>query len=281
MIRVSEIEGVLALSCSRNLPRAYRTGAFLVDGLLVDSGIPRTAAEMARLAAERGVKQVVNTHHHEDHIGGNAAVARRTGARILAHPLALERLRDWSGVRPFLPYRTFMFGRPEASHGEPLAQALETPRHRFEVHHVPGHTPDHVALFERARGWLFCGDAFVGGEDRASRPKVEIRQVIASLAKLRALEPRVLFAGSGSVYPNAKAALDRKLAYLEDLGGRVLGLHERGVGEEEIARRLLGRDGWFSLFTSGDYRGVHLVRSYLRARRPGVIDSAVTLPGCR
>jgi glyoxylase-like metal-dependent hydrolase (beta-lactamase superfamily II) len=124
-----------------------------------------------------------------------------------------------------------------------------------------------VALFERSRGWLFGGDAFVGGEDRAARPKPDIRQVIASLGRLRALEPRILFAGSGRVYQDAAATLGRKIAYLEDLGGRVLALHERGVVEEEIARRLLGRDGWFSLFTSGDYRAIHLVRSYLRSRQ--------------
>ena len=39
------------------------------------------------------ITQIVNTHEHGDHTGGNAAVVAATGAQVLAHWKAADRIR--------------------------------------------------------------------------------------------------------------------------------------------------------------------------------------------
>src|SRR4030043_1141517 len=62
--------------------------AYLVDGLLIDSGPAYTAEELTEFLKDKGVKTVVNTHYHEDHIAANALLKERYGVELVAHPLA-------------------------------------------------------------------------------------------------------------------------------------------------------------------------------------------------
>ncbi|SDI42922.1 MBL fold metallo-hydrolase [Natribacillus halophilus] len=38
---------------------------------------------------------------------------------------------------------------------------IETSYHRFYLIEAPGHTADHVCLFEPYQGWLFSGDLYI------------------------------------------------------------------------------------------------------------------------
>jgi hydroxyacylglutathione hydrolase len=47
-------------------------------------------------AKEEGwnITQILNTHEHHDHTGGNSAMVRKTGATILAHKNARDKIAD-------------------------------------------------------------------------------------------------------------------------------------------------------------------------------------------
>jgi glyoxylase-like metal-dependent hydrolase (beta-lactamase superfamily II) len=64
---------------------------------------------------------------------------------------------------------------------------------------TPGHSPDHICLFEAQQGWLFSGDAYIGGKDRALRAGYDIHGIIASLKRLSELPVTTIFSGSGTV----------------------------------------------------------------------------------
>ncbi len=49
----------------------YSMACYYLDGLLIDSGPFHVAGELAHAFADYPVVQLVNTHHHEDHIGNN------------------------------------------------------------------------------------------------------------------------------------------------------------------------------------------------------------------
>ena len=266
MIHVDHIGEITRLKMGRSvLGRGwYYTAAFLVDGLLVDTGCAHTVGDLLE-ALERhgGVSTIVNTHSHEDHIAGNAALKRKFGATVLAHPLALPVLADPSLLDPVQLYRRIFWGLPEASRGQALGPWVETGRHRFQVIHTPGHSEDHVCLFEPQQGWLMTGDAFVGGQDRGLRPHIDIWQILASLELLASLEPGVMFAGSGSVYPRATEALRQKIAYLRRMGEQVRELHGQGWSSSRIRRAVLERESIMAYLTLGDFTGAHLVRSFL------------------
>ncbi|MBM3358451.1 MAG: hydroxyacylglutathione hydrolase [Betaproteobacteria bacterium] len=116
-------------------------------------------AERLELAA------ILNTHHHADHVGGNAALLARY--RVPVYGPHDERIREVThplrdGERMKLPH----FG-------------IE-----FDVLEIPGHTRTHIAFF--GGGMLFCGDTlFAAGCGRLFEGTPA--QMHASLSKLMRL----------------------------------------------------------------------------------------------
>ncbi|MDE2148898.1 MAG: hydroxyacylglutathione hydrolase [Gammaproteobacteria bacterium] len=130
-------------------------------------------AEPVRAAlAEHGLRlrAVLVTHHHADHVGGVAELAAT--ARAAVYGPASERAR-----LPLLDValqdgQSFELAEPGALH--------------FTTITVPGHTRGHIALYERDRGWLFCGDTlFAAGCGRLFEGSPQ--QMYASLSRLAAL----------------------------------------------------------------------------------------------
>jgi glyoxylase-like metal-dependent hydrolase (beta-lactamase superfamily II) len=267
MIRVERVANapqVVKLRLARTLlgKPFYFTAAYWVDGLLVDTGCAHTAHQFSAALKNWHVGQVVNTHSHEDHIGANARVQGLFGCPILAHPEALPILQD-PELQPLQPYRRLFWGWPQPSHGVPLGEWVETENHHFRVIHTPGHSPDHVCLFEAEQGWLFSGDAYIGGQDRALREGYDIHGIIASLKKLAELPVQWIFSGSGTVRTDGTRHLRDKIAYLEELGERIRKLSEQGLSARRIRRQVLGRELPITYLTLGHFSGLRLVQSYL------------------
>ncbi len=245
----------------------YWTTAYWVDGLLVDTGCAFTARELTRALKDIRLVRIVNTHSHEDHIGANAPLQReRDGLDILCHPLALPVLADPRDAQPLQLYRQLFWGWPEPSHGKTIADGalIETEHHRFQVLHTPGHSLDHLCLYEPDAGWLFTGDLFVGGYDRAARRDYDVWQSIASLKRIAALPATRLFPGSARVRDDPARALAAKIDYLEALGERVEELHRQGRSVREIVRAVCGGPMLIEFITRGHFARQWLVRSYLR-----------------
>jgi glyoxylase-like metal-dependent hydrolase (beta-lactamase superfamily II) len=157
------------------------------------------------------------------------------------------------------------WGWPEPPLGQPVAdQALiKTEHYCFRVVYTPGHSPDHLCLYESEQGWLFTGDLFVGGRDRATRADYDIWQIIASLKQIAMLPAVKLFPGNAQVRENTKQELDVNISYLEDLGEQVLEFHQQGWEVQEIVRTLCGNPMLIELFTLGHFSRLRLILSYL------------------
>lgn len=256
---------VIACRSARTLlgRAVYHTAAYWVDGLLVDSGCAYAAAELLRATDSLPLEQVVNTHSHEDHIGGNALLQRERGVAIRAHSLALPILANPRLLELQL-YRRVFWGWPEPSQGSAIGEWLETEHLRFHVIHTPGHSPDHVCLFEPEQGWLFSGDAFIGGRDRAARPDYDMYAVIASLKRLAALPITQLFPGSGTVRNDPVDEIRQKIDALEELGSEICRLSRLGLDVPSIQHRLLGKEPFLTYLTHGHFRARHLIWAFLR-----------------
>jgi len=245
----------------------YWTTAYLADGLLIDSGCAHTARELVEALKDAPPSRLVNTHTHEDHIGANGLLQREHPyLQIFAHPLALPVLSDPRGKQPLHPYRKIMWGWPEPCNAIPLADEswIETDHSRFQVLYTPGHSPDHICLYEPERGWLFTGDLFVGGWDRALREGYDIWQIIASLKRVAALQSTVMFPGCARIRENPKEELYAKISYLEEFGEKVLELHHKGWDVNAIVRAMCGKPMLIELVTLGNFARRYLVLSYLR-----------------
>jgi glyoxylase-like metal-dependent hydrolase (beta-lactamase superfamily II) len=268
MLKITAYDGITRFDLARTLlgRGRYWTTAYLVDGMMIDTGCAFSAPELVSALADSPLVLIVNTHTHEDHIGANGPLQRqRDGLEILAHPLALPILADPRGTQPLHPYRRLMWGWPEPSQARSISdgEVIETEHHRFQVLYTPGHSRDHICLYEPRRGWLFSGDLFVGGRDRALRAGCDIWDIIASLKRIAALPATVLFPGSARVRKDPAQALATKIAYLEELGEQVLALHQEGKGLAEIVRALLGGPMLIEFITLGHFSRRQLTLSYL------------------
>jgi glyoxylase-like metal-dependent hydrolase (beta-lactamase superfamily II) len=70
MIEVINFGEVVQINMAREIEgkAAFWVSAYLVDGLLIDTGCSYTAEELLAYLQDMKLEQVVNTHYHEDHI---------------------------------------------------------------------------------------------------------------------------------------------------------------------------------------------------------------------
>lgn len=268
MLKITQYQEITRIDSARTFAGRgyYWTTAYLVDGLLLDTGCAHTSTELAAYLRGHNLTHMVNTHSHEDHIGGNGVLQVGRGSLdVLAHPKALPVLANPRGTQPLQPYRRLFWGWPSPSAGKPVDDGdwIETEHHRFQVICTPGHSPDHICLYQPEDGWLFTGDLFIGGRDRALRAGYDIWGIIASLKRVAELPAKIMFPGCARVREEPANDLARKIAYLEETGGKVLELNRKGMTPKAIARELFGGPMWIEAVTLGHFTRRLLVESYL------------------
>lgn len=79
MIEITRFEDIIQIRMKSEVDGAaqYWVSAYLVDGLLIDTGCIHTAEELGRFLESRRIHLVMNTHHHEDHVGANHLIQKR------------------------------------------------------------------------------------------------------------------------------------------------------------------------------------------------------------
>jgi glyoxylase-like metal-dependent hydrolase (beta-lactamase superfamily II) len=235
--------------------------AYLVDGLLIDSGPAHTAEELTEFLKGKGVKTVVNTHYHEDHIAANALLKERYDVQLFAHPLAVNKINQPATL---YPYQEEVWGYPIPSQVKEIGNNITTQHFRFEIISTPGHDRDHICLFEPKHGWLFTGDLFVGTRPNVVRPMDDVRQIIADLKKVKDLTPQILFPAPGKVRTEPVPVLEQTIRYLEDLGQKVRELHDKGLSPAEIMKQIFSNEAPIAEFTQQQFSSLNMVKSFLK-----------------
>ena len=172
----------------------------VVDGdsrraVLIDPG--DEGARIVQLVKDSGatLEAIWLTHAHIDHVGGIAAVLREWPVPVHMHPLDTEIFEH--GTEVAAQYGV-PFEQPPAPDRE-LAEGdvLQLGGLRFDVLHVPGHSPGHVAF--HGHGALFGGDVlFAGTVGRTDLPLCDPDELGRSLERLATLPPDTqVYAGHG------------------------------------------------------------------------------------
>lgn len=170
------------------------TRTHIIDGeAIVDPG-PAIESHMNRIvAAAPRAKWILVTHRHSNHAPAALPIAGRTGAKIAA------------------PHGVFHAPLPdrEVVDGDRFELSTMT----LETIATPGHTGESVS-FLSSEGDLFSGDTILGqGTTAVFPPDGTMRDYLASLDKLRRLEPRKLFPGHGPNRDDAVAVIDEYIGH--------------------------------------------------------------------
>jgi glyoxylase-like metal-dependent hydrolase (beta-lactamase superfamily II) len=240
----------------------YWVAAYLVDGLLIDTGCSYTAHELAAFLDNRPVHQVINTHFHEDHIGGNHLLQKKFGVRIYAPADSVPLIAREAKL---FPYQETAWGYPEPTEVTPLPAIIRTNHHQFSVIDTPGHSRGHVSLVEMDRGWCFSGDIFAREKMKFIRPEEDMGETVASLKILIALstDRLVLLTSLGRIVEEGREAIGSCIRHIEALSLCACKLQKEGADVAEIIRRMFGGEHGFAQITNGQYTTENLIRSLL------------------
>ena len=172
---------------------------------------PSVGPPVLEAAEARGwrLTQVLNTHWHPDHTGGNQAIHEATGAAVTGP----EEVR-----RVYPPDRIVAEG-----------DKVRVGAHEAAVWAIPAHTAGHVALYFEGAGMVFVGDTlFAMGCGRLFEGTAD--EMHANLQRLAALPGETkVYCGHEYTLANARfavtvepdnAALVRRLAEVESMRER-------------------------------------------------------------
>lgn len=185
---------------------------FVIDPGPADSGhIERILGHVGT-----GLKAIICTHGHPDHVPAAWTLQQETGAPVLGRASGPNFRREWT----FRPDRQLEDG-----------ERLRTGDSTLRILHTPGHAEHHVCLLLEEDGLLFSGDHILCGSTTViSPPDGDMLAYIRSLERL-AREPfEFILPAHGHVMSRGKDEVARLIAH-------------RLLREEKVIAALLATGG--------------------------------------
>ena len=236
-------DGVFALVEPRQFQEAI---SYLVTGseqaLLFDTGIGLVPIRPVVEQLTRLPITVLNSHTHFDHVGGNAEFERvlafdsaytRANARGFPHEALAGEVAPASfcGAPPPGADTAGFHTRPWTAAATIADGArIDLGGRVLEVLHVPGHTPDAIALLDRAHGLLWTGDTYYDSTIWLYVPETSLDDYERSIARLAALAPSLtrLLPAHNTASAEPRRLLEARDAIRQVRAGAVKGTEESG-----------------------------------------------------
>ena len=243
---------------------------YRVGPTVIDAGPPNQWRSVRRYLDERPVGRLLLTHHHEDHAGNAARVARRYGLTPLAPAPARARLAAGFATPPV---QRVVWGRPRPVETDPLPPVVELEDGTaLSAVPAPGHSDDMTCLLWPDRGVLFAADLYLSRRLTHLRADEDLGAMMRSLEAVLALDFDAVLCAHRGVVEDGPAALRAKLDWLGSLVADAADLCRRGVAEREVVRRLLGREDAVSWASALDISKRNLVRQAAGLAQRGQTD---------
>lgn len=179
--------------------------------------------------------QVLNSHTHFDHIGGNhyfdkilsvstdfsvanskglnnEMVTMEVSAEALCKGLPEGVTQENHQIRPFAITKKVKEG-----------DVIDLGNRKLEILRIPGHTDDSIALLDREAGFLWTGDSFYEGPIWLYFPETDLAAYRKSIARLAALAPglKALFPAHNTPKADPAMLVEVRQAFDLVLAGKV------------------------------------------------------------
>ena len=269
----------------------------------------------------RRVHTVIVTHSHPDHFGGAGMIRKETGAEVVAHTTfrtwfdpsdedgvdeedapapppprkPWERTTPWGGRHPQPPLKMRVlfrirnlarrrFGTPTPTTRLEDADVIRLAGREWVAVHTPGHTADHLCLFDPTEGVLLSGDhvlptitPHIGGMGQAD----PLRRFFDSLERVGELEgvTQVLPAHGHPFADVAQRTKDIRRHHEE----RLATLRQASIGlgrpatVEELTRHLFQPRSWGPMADSETFAHLEHLRLAGEAERLEAEDGSAQL----
>ena len=201
LLHGSEGEGAVLIDSSHTL-HAAQTVALLRQALAGQAD-----------PTDQSLATLVNTHLHSDHCGGNAAVQRAFGCRIMIPPGDHAAALAWD--EEALSYRATgqVCERFKPDGCIAPGDTLAVGGRRWQALAGPGHDPHSIILFDDAAGVVISADALWENGFGVVFPELDGEQafddVAATLDLIESLDARCAIPGHGAPFSDVAAALQR------------------------------------------------------------------------
>ncbi|HYW30765.1 MAG TPA: MBL fold metallo-hydrolase [Gemmatimonas sp.] len=154
--------------------------------VLVDPGDEHERLLAAVDATGCTLEAIWLTHAHVDHVGAVAPLVRARGVPVHVHPA--DRFFYDGATRMGMMYGMQIEALPEPAGSFAEGDRVAVGGHVFDVWHLPGHAPGHVAFI--GEGLCVSGDVlFAGSIGRTDLPLSDPRAMHSSLQRMTTLAP--------------------------------------------------------------------------------------------
>lgn len=236
--RIEFHPGIYALPlATHTLPPATSTNCYVLGSdrmVIVDPG-PIDAEALAPLkflidelrAEGRRFIGVLLTHHHPDHVGGAKWASEYVGAPVMASAMSRHHI-------PELVDQVIGDG-DEIDLG--YDNETESPW-QLQVMATPGHTNGHLAFRDTRFDAVLVGDLMSGVSTIViDPPEGDMAKYLASLRKVRDLDPAILMPAHGPAFPDAARAIDTLVRHRQDREVKIvaaLAKHPKGAHAKDL-----------------------------------------------
>ena len=199
---------------------------YIIEGVLVDSGIRSSYNTIRRALEQIAVYQHVLTHAHADHQGCSDLICTEFSIPLICHPS--EVIRTETGmVTTNYPNPKNLIAKLQqrywAGQGHKVQKTIVENNliGNFKVIETPGHSEGHISLFRERDGVLIIGDAATNMNLLTTISGLHLppsiftsdqQKNIQSLEKLANLHPRIICFGHGPIMQNIDQEFEKFVA---------------------------------------------------------------------
>lgn len=199
---------------------------YIIEGVLVDSGIRSSYTTVKKTLQKIPVYQHVLTHTHADHQGCSDQICAEFEIPLLCHPDEVFRTETGMVTNDYPTPQHWVAKLQQkywAGQGHKVEQTIiENDKiGNFRVIETPGHSAGHISLFRERDGILIIGDAATNMNLLTTATGLRLppgiftsdqKRNIKSLQKLAELNPAIICFGHGPIMQNTDRKFEQFVA---------------------------------------------------------------------
>lgn len=236
--------------------------AYFIDApepTIIETGFARSIGRLRAGLRDLGadpssLQHAIVSHVHLDHAGGaSALVEDAPGIRVYAHESLADHLLDPAHLidssKRAMGDAFSEIGAPAPLPADNLVEADDGTTIRLgdrtlEIIHTPGHSPDHIAVWDEANGVVFANEGIGHHYPKIDRwtppttlPRFDVDAVHNTIDRLRDLSPELLVLSHFGALSDPPTAFTEATACLERFNERIPELYETHDGDLDAVER--------------------------------------------